>query len=376
MPVYAEMVKDKNGKDVEKKINGKTVYYIRTYVESHDGKRKQITRHNKTWLGRCGYDEARREENVLRQKEFNEFDQMTIGELRDKYIEFINTRLKLSTVKKASDNFRLYIIPFFGANKKIAKIRNIDILNWHEFLLRKGFSNRFNRDIHISLVTLLNHACKYYGLKGNVASIVGNFEVPKGTKKKEMNFLTEQEFNSFIKQENNEIYKLFFTILFYTGLRLGELWCLKWEDVNFKNREIAINKAYNPRNGEILSPKTNKSNRNIIVVSTVLECLNRLKKLSDDEYIFGTKKITGSTLRRKCDKNYKFINETKKLRIHDFRHSFATMCINKGVPIEILSQYLGHENISTTLDIYGHLYPNSQEKLIKILEKQDQKQDQ
>lgn len=49
------------------------------------------------------------------------------------------------------------------------------------------------------------------------------------------------------------------------------------------------------------------------------------------------------------------------------------MCINKGVPIEIISQYLGHENISTTLDIYGHLYPNLQDKLIDILEKQDQK---
>ena len=63
----------------------------------------------------------------------------------------------------------------------------------------------------------------------------------------------------------------------------------------------------------------------------------------------------------------------KHIKIHDFRHSFASMCINKGVPIEIISQYLGHENISTALDIYGHLYPNSQEELINILGKQGQK---
>ena len=371
MPVYAEITKDKNGKDVEKKINGKTVYYIRTYVEVKDGKRKQITRHNKNWIGRAGYDEASREENRLRRKEFNEFEQITLGDLRNKYIDYIKTKLKPSTVKKTDDNFRLYVIPFFGENKKIQNIKNLDILNWHEYILKKGFSNRFNRDIHVSLVTILNHACKFYGLKSNVASIVGNFEIPKGSKKKEMNFLTIDEFNIFIEQEKNEIYGIFFTILFYTGMRLGELWCLKWEDINLKKGTISINKAYNPRNGKILSPKTNKSNRIIIVTSIVKNCLKRLKQLSDDEYLFGIEKITGTTLRRKCDNNYKLVNETKKLRIHDFRHSFATMCINKGVPIEILSQYLGHENISTTLDIYGHLYPNSQEKLIEILEKQD-----
>lgn len=58
---------------------------------------------------------------------------------------------------------------------------------------------------------------------------------------------------------------------------------------------------------------------------------------------------------------------TKNIRVHNFRHSFASLCINNGVPIEILSEYLGHENISTTLETYAHLYPNSQNKLIQIL---------
>ena len=55
------------------------------------------------------------------------------------------------------------------------------------------------------------------------------------------------------------------------------------------------------------------------------------------------------------------------MRTHDFRHSFASLCINNDVPIEIISGYLGHENISTTLDIYSHLYPDSQNKLVEKL---------
>ena len=69
---------------------------------------------------------------------------------------------------------------------------------------------------------------------------------------------------------------------------------------------------------------------------------------------------------------YKYIKSYMHIKMYNFRHSFASMCINKVGTIEKISQYLGHENISTALDIYGHLYPNSQEDLINILEKQGQ----
>ena len=99
---------------------------------------------------------------------------------------------------------------------------------------------------------------------------------------------------------------------------------------------------------------------------------NNTENISD----FGLDNIKTTTLCRKCKNNCKNANIDKYIRIHDFRHSFASFCINKNVPIHLLSSYLGHENISTTLDIYSHLYPDSQEQMIQILQKQDQKQDQ
>ena len=99
-------------------------------------------------------------------------------------------------------------------------------------------------------------------------------------------------------------------------------------------------------------------------------------KNTNTEIIFGLSKIKLTTLQRKCDMNCKKAKINKNIRIHDFRHSFASMCIFNGIPIEIISEYLGHESISTTLNTYAHLYPNSQNKLIWVLDKQDQKQDQ
>lgn len=379
MPIYEE--KDK--------VNGQKRYYIRTYVTDENGKRKQITKHNKEWIGRDGYWLAHQEECQLKNKKYNEYEDITLNELYEKYIEHIETTLKPSTIRKNKDNYNLHISPIIG-HKKVYSLSTKDILEFHDFLDKKEniiknkdskrnvgsykLSTTFKQSIHTTLTSILNFGIKYYGLTQNVASITGNFKKSKGSVKKELNFLAENEFKKIINYETNEIYKDFFTILFYTGMRRGELLALLIDDIDFTKNEININKSINPKNGKIATaPKTNKSNRKIKMLKIVKEILLKYKNIKGT--IFGLNKITPTTLQRKCDKNCKLAEINKNIRIHDFRHSFASMCINKGVPIEIISEYLGHENISTTLNIYSHLYPNSQDKLIKLLEKQDQKQD-
>lgn len=362
MPVYEE----------KEKVNGQKRYYIRTYVADGNGNKKQITRHNKEWIGRDGYWLAHQTESDLKNKcEYN-VSKLTLFELHTAYLDYCSNvrNLKLSTLTKIRDTYRLYLEPFFAGNRLISEISPKEILEWHEWLIRtKHLANLFNRNIHTTFVTMLNFACKFHGLEKNVASSCGNFESKKGLSKKEMNFLTVEEFKQYIINEKSEIYKCFFTILFYTGMRLGELWCLTWDDVNYEKKEILINKAYNPRNKDITTPKTSKSNRTIKMLCIVEENLKIMEKYKTDNFVFGTNKITGTTLRRKNKNNYKQISQSKRFRIHDFRHSFASLCIDNEVPIGIVSEYLGHENISTTLDIYGHLYPNAQCKLISILER-------
>lgn len=373
MPVYAE----------KQKVNGQTRWFIRTYVTDQYGNQKQVTRHNKGWIGREGKKQAEYEENTLKNKIFNEYEDMTLDELYELYFKDISSKLKASTIRKNKDNYEIYIKPFLG-KKKIFSLSNKDILNFHNFLndikreikdknskREKGhysLSITYKQSIHVTLVSILNFGCKYTGLSKNVASVVGNFKKAKGTSKKELNFLTSEEFKRFIKTESNQTYKDFFTILFFTGMRRGELLALSIEDIDFDNNEIIIHKSINPKNGmECTVPKTDKSNRRIKMLKIVRDLFQKYKD-EPHKYIFGLDNIKPTTLQRKCDKNCKNGEIIKNIRIHDFRHSFASLCINKGVPIEIISEYLGHENISTTLETYAHLYPNSQDKLISILD--------
>lgn len=374
MPIYEE----------KEKVNGQKRYYIRTYVADEDGKRKQITKHNKEWIGRDGYWLAYQEESLLKNKKINKYENMNLETLFNKYSEYIENNLKASSVRKNKDNYNLHIRPFLG-NKKIFELNSKDILDFHDYLNSKTnsikttaakrvsgkyyLSTSFKRQIHITLVAILNFGCKYYNLDKNIASIVGNFKNAKGSKKNELNFLTQDEFNLFINFEQDKKYNDFFTILFYTGMRRGELLALTFDDIDFEKNEIYINKSINPKNGIIATnPKTNKSNRTIKMLNIVKKTINNFEYNTGT--LFGIEKIKPTTLQRKCDKNCKLAGIEKNIRIHDFRHSFASMCIEKGVPIEILSEYLGHENITTTLNTYAHLYPNSQNKLIAILENQ------
>ena len=372
MPVYEE-----NGK-----TNGQKRYFVRTYVEDIYGNKKQITRHNKDWIGKNGYWLACQEEIRLKNEQHVKNENLTINDLFDIYFKNISETLKPSSIRKEKDNFNIYIKPFFK-NKIVYKIQNRDVIDFHTYLnsvriniktidAKKGFGEHelsltYKQSIHTTLNSMLNFACKYINLPKNVASNIGNFKRPKGTAKNVMNFLTEDEFKMFITNEDNYVYKTFYTILFYTGMRRGELLALTKDDIDLEKKEIRINKSINPKNGILATiPKTSKSNRTIKMINIVYDTLKEYTKISSNT-LFGLKKIKTTTLQRKCDKGCINVGIIKKIRIHDFRHSFASMCINKGVPIEVVSEYLGHESISTTLETYAHLYPNAQEKLLAIM---------
>lgn len=351
MPIYEE----------KEKIDGQKRYYIRTYIIDEFGKRKQITKHNKNWLGRDGKIKAQQEEMRLKNKKLIENTSITLEELSNSFFKEIKPNVKLGTYVKHNDNISRHILPYF-VNIKACNITNKNILEWKQQIEEKGFSLNFKKSLYGSFNLLFVHGCKYYNLENNPVKNVGNFQSKKGHKKKTMNFMTEEQFKEFIKHIDDNLYNIAFTTLFYTGMRRGELLALEWKDIDLENNKININKTINPKlkDENDNSPKTNKSNREIELLPIVNKKLSELKKIESDNPF---SKITLSTLKRKCDNGCSFI-KLDNFRIHDFRHSFASMCIDKGVPIEVISDYLGHENITTTLDTYGHLYPHSQHKLL------------
>lgn len=356
MPVYEE----------KEKINGQKRYYIRTYITDEFGKKKQITRHSKNWVGRDGYWLAYQEENLLKNKKISINDNLSLNEIIDDFLKYKKNTVEITTYKLYIQIINLYIEKYFNCDKKIKDFTTSDILTFKEKLNSLNITIKFKRSIYVIAKLIFKHGEKRINFD-NPFNKIENFKALKKDIKSDMDILTEEQFKLFISNENNNIYKFFFQILFYMGLRKGECLAIKKEDVDLNNKTISINKTYNPNYKIETLPKTIKSKRNLIMPEIIFnEMKNLISNTENDDYLFRDK-IKATTLREKCQRNLKNAHIIKQIRIHDFRHSFASMCINKGAPIHIISEYMGHKDIYTTLKIYAHLYPNSQKILIDIL---------
>ncbi len=187
---------------------------------------------------------------------------------------------------------------------------------------------------------------------------------------KKMKFWTKEEFDTFITCVDKPIYNFIFNLLFYTGIRCGELLALTGNDFDIANKTLSINKTFYVVNRKKVTapPKTSKGERVISLPNFIIDLFNEYIPLiydySLDKRLFP---ITASTVRYQLCRYCKKAN-IKQIRIHDLRHSHASLLINLGFQPLIISERLGHEDIQTTFNIYGHLYPNSQSEIADKLD--------
>ena len=191
-------------------------------------------------------------------------------------------------------------------------------------------------------------------------------EFKKG--KKQINFLTIEEVNTLLDfYKNNQYWYTLFRLMIYTGLRRGETLALTWEDIDFKNKTLTVNKTLSI--GEykkivLSTPKTENSIRTIDLDNKTLLELQKLKIQSKYKLIFPNKKGNFSRLSNIADKLNQAIKETgiKKIRVHDLRHTHASLLFASGANIKYVQTRLGHSDIKTTLNIYTHVTKDTKEK--------------
>ncbi len=297
---------------------------------------------------------------------------MTIEEAYLKYINYISLKNKITTVSSVKRKFKNYIIPFF-CNKKITEITKNDFIEFQLNLKKLNYSNSFYHEI----MSVCNGFFKYlnltYGIN-NIANEVGRIVYNKNEIKKNNNIWLKKDFKKFIKCVDNNIYHTLFTVLFYTGIRKGEALALKVSD--FKNNSLVISKTLTKEfyNGKRQAIPTKSGKTRIIPLDlfTIIEIKKLIKYYSknyenfnQDFYLFGADEpIATTTLDRKKD-FYCKKSGVKQIRIHDFRHSHATMLYNKKTQIKLIQERLGHADISTTMNIYVHTNEVEQKRLIK-----------
>ncbi len=157
--------------------------------------------------------------------------------------------------------------------------------------------------------------------------------------------------------------------MYYCGLRIGELEALTAKDIDTTAGTININKTYHLIDGKgiVTPPKTEKANRTITIPAFLCERIEQYKSmfydLQSDEQLF---KASHSFYARQLETHTKTA-VVKRIRLHDLRHSHASLLIEMGFSALLVSERLGHENVSTTLNIYSHLFPSKQSEVAQKL---------
>lgn len=316
-----------------------------------------------------GFSTKREAEEWLRnflmsqQADFN----MSFEEFVKLYYEDMTPRLREHTMKTKKHIIELKIIPFFG-KKSMNAITPADIRKWQNELLLKNYSQTYLRTINNQLTAIFNYATQYYDLKNNPCKKAGSIGKNKA---EEMNFWTKEEFSIFIEgiMDKQRSYTAFM-VLFWTGMRIGELLALTPSDIDFKEKTIHISKSYQRIDGRdiITPPKTQKGNRIITVPDFLLadlkDYMDSIYCLEENDRLFPVTKYYMEHEMKRGVKN----SGVKHIRIHDIRHSHCAMLMELGItPLEA-AERLGHERVETTLNTYAHLYPNKQRKLSDKLE--------
>ena len=244
------------------------------------------------------------------------------------YEEDLKPKLKLNTWRTKDVIFQKKLIPYFK-DKKMNEISPADIIKWQNEMIKKRqadgkpYKPTYLKTMQSELSAIFNHAVRFYNLRENPVKKAGT--IGKG-KADEMDFWTKEEYLKFIEcVKDKPISYYAFQILYWCGIREGELLALTPADIDFKNKKLHITKSYQYINGEdiITDPKTEKSRRDVVIPDFLVEELRQfigmLYGYGRDDRIF---QITKSYLHHEMSRGAKAAG-VKRIRIHDLRHPYV-----------------------------------------------------
>jgi Site-specific recombinase XerD len=289
---------------------------------------------------------------------------MTFGSFFEVYEIDKKKRVKENTWESKKHIIKTKILPYFE-NRKMEEIEPRTVIAWQNEMLAYRAENgspyapTYLKSIHAQLSAIFNHAVRFYHLPFNPALKAGAMG---SEQHKEMLFWTKEEYLQFADAMMDKPQSYYaFEILYWTGVRMGELLALTPADFDFEKCNLRINKSYQRLKSKdiITSPKTPKSNRVIkmpkFLCEEIKEYIGMMYHIAEDERIF---RITKSYLHHEMDRGAKE-SGVKRIRIHDLRHSAISLLIEMGFSALAIAQRVGHESINITYR-YAHLFPTRQ----------------
>ena len=297
--------------------------------------------------------------------------------LYKEYKDYLKITVKESSFVTMTYRMEKYILPDFQ-NCKVTEITPPVILRWQNKLNEKDYSQKFKNELRMSFIHFFKFL-KIYDISNPFEKVKG-FSKAKESKN-DLKYWTEKEFETFIAGVTDERFRMVFTFLYLTGCRKGEACALQWKDFDPRTHTIKIHatiskivlKDDGDKKTVKSTPKTQNSYRSILLPQNFSKKLFEYKGSAEDEdYIFGKKDIPlpFNTLEH-AFKRYIKLTGVKPIRIHDLRHSHASLLINKGdnqlATIYTIAARLG-DTVDMVFKIYGHLFPSTQREIIDKLD--------
>lgn len=289
--------------------------------------------------------------------------------------------IKESTYANYSNNIFNHIIPKLG-NYYLNELNHKVI---QDFLLELSKNGRKDNtgglaEKTIKDITIIIKGSIKKGInEDKIKHIELTFNYPKDNKENKLYVLTKREQNKITNYvlENINSRNIGLLISLYSGIRIGELCALRWEDVDFKKNCLTINKTIqrvyikdknkNISKVIITTPKTKNANREIPINKDFLEILKKVKSDKKHYILTGNEKYIEPRTYRKYFNKILDELKIKHFNFHSLRHTFATNCISLGVDYKTVSELLGHANVNITLNLYVHPRYSQKKKCIDLV---------
>lgn len=310
---------------------------------------------------------------------------LTLKEFYGQYLEIKKTEVRETTLAKISANLEDHVLPSLGA-VPLNDLNERVLTQWKQSISDMGFSTAYCRRIYGEFNTMLNRALRLKFIHENPLANVGNFrETTFHAPAEKISYYTPEQFLKYASAANSAVRTymdrsvfMFLMIAYYTGLRKGEIHALRWDDIHDDILQVNRSISQKVKGKPIVEtpPKNRSSIRQLQIPLPLMEMLAQYKALQqlqfgkkwrpDFRVCYGDHCISDTTISNKNIAWAKAAGLTP-LRIHDFRHSHASLLANEGINIQEVARRLGHADVHITWNLYAHLYPREEERAVAIL---------
>lgn len=359
--------------------NGKVKYRVRVAYTDSFGEYKQVER---TAYGAAEAKDLERQ--LSKEAKQSDSSTMSVQMLYDDYMNAKKHEVRETTYDKSERVLSAFVLPHLKLCK-LDKLNNPVLQKWKTTISETDLSTRTKQNIYSEFRAMLNYAVKMDYLSKNPLYKIGNFkEVYFETVQEKLHYYTAEQFLKYIAVARENCVTLtdwgfyvFFSIAYYTGMRKGEINALKWSDIDEDIIHVRRSIAQKLKGGDRETPPKNKSSYRDLqmpepLIRVLCEHKDRQKQLdsfSEDWRVCGGIECLRDTSLDFKNRKFAELAGLPRIRIHDFRHSHASLLANEGINIQEIARRLGHSKIEITWNTYSHLYPREEERAISILNK-------